>query len=104
MEVQFHRFFNTHSIYITLDDDKIYQLNKRDLAKELVSEIPQPSKENPIMVIHKSQFDMAKSYLMDINNPFRISVDTARDYRDIGFLSEQEFRDYEKSVMQRQQF
>lgn len=83
MDARFHRFFNTHSIYITLDDDKIYKLNKDDLSRELVDRIPPLNKDNPVMVIHKKQFDYAKGYLMDGDNPFRISVDTARDYRDI---------------------
>ena len=36
--------FNTHTIYVTLDDDKIYEL-KSDYTKVEVSKIQNPSRE-----------------------------------------------------------
>lgn len=98
MEMQFHRFFNTHTIYVIINT-KIYKLSRIDLSKEEVSELPKPSKENPIMVLNKAQFDIAKDYLLDIQNPFRISLGTAELYNQIGFLSDSEFKDYMKKIV-----
>ncbi|MDY3375055.1 MAG: hypothetical protein SOX50_17470 [Terrisporobacter othiniensis] len=97
MELQFNMFFNTHKIYVTFGD-KIYKLNRKDLSKEEVSELPTPSKENNVMILHKSQFDMAKGYLLDIQNPFRINIETARLYNKIGFLSNDELKDYQDKL------
>ncbi len=100
MKVQFHRFFNTHTIYITLDDDKSYKLNPKDLSKEIVNKIPHGSKENPIIIMHKKKFDIAKDYLMDINNPFRILIDEAEDYQRIGFITEKELEEYKNKIQE----
>lgn len=100
MNLHFHRLFNTHTIYIRLDDDKIYKLNPKDLSKEVVNQIPFPSKENPIMVLNKIQFDVAKGYLMNVNNPFRILVSEAEDYRTIGFITDEELGEYKKKMQE----
>ncbi|MGR6017738.1 hypothetical protein ACT7CM_27190 [Bacillus paranthracis] len=71
--------FNTHTIYVTLDDDKIYEL-KSDYTKVEVSKIQNSSKENPVMVLHKSQFDFAKGYLLNKENPFKIDEEDAKTY------------------------
>ncbi|MPM99167.1 hypothetical protein SDC9_146358 [bioreactor metagenome] len=98
MTVQFHRFFSTHTIYVTLDDGNAYKLNPKDLSREMIDQIPNNTKESPIMVLHKKQFDMAKDYLMNIDSPFRILVDEAEDYKDIGFISEKEFIEYKNKI------
>ena len=97
MELQFNRLFNTHTIFITIGD-KYYKLNRKDLKREEVSELPMSSKNNPIMVLHKVQFDMAKGYLLNIQNPFRISLDTAEIYNQIGFLTDEEFEAYKEKL------
>ncbi|WP_044648385.1 hypothetical protein [Paenibacillus terrae] len=96
MEQAFHLTFNTHTVYVTLDDEKFYKLNKHDLSREEVEKIPVPSKENPIMVMHKSQFDLAKGYLMDMRKPIKINLGTAEIYNQIGFLTDDEFVVYKK--------
>lgn len=84
--------FETHTIYITLDDKKIYKLNE-DFSKEEVKEIPMQTRENPYMVIHKSQFDMAKNHLLNKENP-KISIEKAKLYNKIGFLSDKELSSF----------
>lgn len=93
MEMAFNMFFNTHTIFVIIDE-RIYKLNKNDLSREEVAEIPVPSKDNPIMVLHKTQFDLAKNYLMDVKNPFRINYDTAKLYNTIGFITDDELLNY----------
>lgn len=85
--------FKTHTIYITLDDNKLYKVNE-DFSKEEVKEIPHPSKENPIHVLHKAQFDFAKSALLDNGNPFKMSMETAIIYNKLGFLSDLELSNF----------
>ncbi|WP_066415217.1 hypothetical protein [Sutcliffiella cohnii] len=85
--------FNTHTIYFTLDDEKIFEL-KSDYTKVAVSAIKSPSKENPIMVLHKNQFDYAKVYLLDKRNPFKIDEETAKVFNHIGFISDEELTDF----------
>lgn len=98
-ELQTNKFFNMHEIYITLDDNKVYKLNKDDLSKmEEVESIPTQNRDNPIMVIHKEQFDLSKRFLLDIHNPFRIDIDTAQIYHRIGFLSYEELTSYTKLI------
>ncbi|MBX8946001.1 hypothetical protein [Lysinibacillus sp. K60] len=87
--------FETHTIYITLDDAKIYEL-KSDFTKVEVKEMKYPSRENPIMGLHKKQFDFAKGWLLDKNNPFKMDVETAVIYNRIGFISNGEFNDFIK--------
>ncbi|NCI20627.1 hypothetical protein EJM73_06600 [Clostridium botulinum] len=99
MEMQFHRFFNTHTIYVIINE-KIYKLNRKDLSREEVNELPKNSMENPIMVLNKCQFDMAKVYLLNIQNPFRISLYTAELYNKIGFLSDDELEIYKNELEQ----
>ncbi len=85
--------FKTHTIFITLDDEKTYKLNE-DFSKEEVQEMPTPSRENPCMVIHKLQFNFAKNYLLNKENPFKISVEEANIYNKIGFISDKELSDF----------
>lgn len=85
--------FNTHTIYVTLDDDKIYEL-KSDYTKVEVSKIQNPSREKPVMVLYKSQFDCAKGYLLNKENPFKIDKEDAKIYYQIGFISVEELNDF----------
>ncbi|MDP4084749.1 MAG: hypothetical protein Q8934_09065 [Bacillota bacterium] len=85
--------FNTHTIYVTFDNDKIYEL-KSDYTKIGVQKIECSSKENPVMVLHKNQFDYAKDYLLNKENPFKIDEETARIYNQIGFLTNEELNNY----------
>lgn len=87
-----------YEIYITLDEDKIYKINNKDLSRALVDKIPKLAKNKPIAVLHKKQFDIAKNYLMDFQNPFRISIETAKYYNDIGFISKKELDDYKEEI------
>jgi hypothetical protein len=73
--------FATHTIFITLNDDKIYRLNE-DFSKIEVNELPQSSRQNPIMVLHKEQFKMA--------NTERLSLEDVKIYNKIGFLTDEE--------------
>lgn len=85
--------FNSHSIYVTWDNDKMYEL-KSDYTKVEVTEIQKPSKENPIMVLQKRQFDAAKDYLLNKENPFKMDEKTARIYNQIGFISNEELNTF----------
>lgn len=92
--------FETHNIYITLDDDKFYQLNSDYTKTEInISEIITgtlllKSSNHPFMVIHKQQFQYGKFHLMSKENPMRISNETAEIYHKIGFLSKEELETY----------
>ncbi|WP_246062128.1 hypothetical protein [Paenibacillus oralis] len=60
--------------------------------------VPPPSKADPIIVLHKTQFDSAKGYLLAVDNPFRIDVGTAEIYNRIGFITDEELLDYKRAV------
>ncbi|UYX55908.1 hypothetical protein M3Y14_32275 (plasmid) [Bacillus thuringiensis] len=85
--------FNTHTIYVTLDDDKIYEL-KSNYTKVEVPKIQDPSREKPVMVLHKNQFDFAKGYLLNKENPFKIDKEDAKIYHQIGFISVEELNEF----------
>lgn len=85
--------FKTHTIYITLDDKKNYKLNE-DFSKEEVEEMPLPSREKPIMVLHKLQFDFAKNALLNKEGLFKMSTETAKIYNKMGFLSDLELSNF----------
>ena len=87
--------FKTHAIFIILSDEKIYKLNE-NFTKQEVKIIPEPSRDSPIRVLHKSQFDCGKPFLLDKHNPYRISLETANIYNKIGFLSDEEFIKFAK--------
>ena len=85
--------FNTHTIYVTLDDGKIYEL-KSDYTKVEVPKIQKSSKGKPVMVLHKSQFDSAKSYLLNKEKPFQIDEEDAKIHQQIGFISVEELNHF----------
>lgn len=93
MEKQYCEMFNTHTVFVVIRD-KYYKLNKKDLSREEVSEIPEPSREKPIIVLNKVQFDMVKTCLLNVQSPFRINLDIAEMYNRIGFLTDEELKDY----------
>lgn len=85
--------FKTHTIYITLDDENIYELQE-DFSKVQVSNIRPATKEHPVMVINKNQFDRAKMYLFNPDNPFKIDKEAAIIYFQLGFINEKELKSY----------
>lgn len=85
--------FNTHTIYVTLDDSKIYEL-KSDYTKIEVPKIQKSSEENPVMVLHKIQFDFAKGYLLSKENLFKIEEEDAKKFHQIGYISIEELNDF----------
>ncbi|MGM1023184.1 MAG: hypothetical protein ACQEXV_22360 [Bacillota bacterium] len=86
---------NTHSVYVTLDDEKIYMITGEDFLKVEVGKIPMSSRSRPpVIVLHKSQFDIGKGYLLDIKNPYCMNLKMAEFYNIIGFLSDNEFQKY----------
>lgn len=97
MELQFHRFFNTHEVYVVMDE-KIYKLNSKDLSKEEVPEFPKGTRIKPIMSLQKAQFDIAKGFMFNIQNHFRISEADAEIYNQIGFISDEELKDYKDKL------
>lgn len=97
MKTGFRKLFENHTVYITIDD-KIFKLHGEDLEKEEVSEIPVPTRDNPTMILHKLQFDVVKTYLMNAEHPFRMKLSTAELYRQIGFLSDEEFEEYKNKI------
>ncbi|MGN4788676.1 hypothetical protein [Bacillus cereus group sp. MYBK209-1] len=59
--------FNTHTIYVTLDDDKIYEL-KSDYTKVEVPKIQNSSKENPFIGVTISKKENCTfRHILDIN-------------------------------------
>lgn len=92
--------FNTHLVYITLNDDKFYQLNS-DFSKEEVDQeevltklrMFDDSKQN-VMVLHKAQFEHGKQYLLDKENPAGISIQAAEQYYKMDFITKSELYDY----------
>jgi hypothetical protein len=49
-----------------------------------------PSDRTNILILHTLQFDHAKAFLLNADNPFRIDVDTAELYHQIGFINSEE--------------
>ena len=84
--------FETHSIYVTLDDDKTYKVNS-DFSKKEITEIPANSLYS---MMHKLQFDACKNYLMDVSLPeqLRMTTDKAVLYNQLGFISDHELVTY----------
>ncbi|MGN4788055.1 hypothetical protein [Bacillus cereus group sp. MYBK209-1] len=45
-------------------------------------------------MLHKSQFDFAKGYLLNKENPFKIDKEDAKTYQQIGFISVEELNEF----------
>lgn len=92
--------FESHTIYITLDDEKIYQLNpdyskiEVNMKTVLTEERLLNGSSQPFMVIHKEQFQHGKSHLFSSENPNRISKETAELYYKMEFISKDELDSY----------
>lgn len=92
--------FESHTVYITLDDDKMYQLypdyskTEVNINTVLTEERLLNGRNEPFMVIHKEQFQYGKSHLLSKENPNRISKETAEIYYKIGFISKDELDSY----------
>lgn len=84
--------FNSHAIYITLDDDELYEV-KSDFSKIKVDDIL-VNQSKPSILLHKAQFEAAKGFLLDIENPFRLKNDDAKLFNKLGFLSDSDFNNY----------
>jgi len=85
--------FDTHTIYITFNDGIFFEL-KRDLSTIKVENIQKPTRQNPIFVLHKSQFDIAKEYLLNKDNPNKMDVETSLQYYQIGFLTKDDLQKF----------
>ena len=89
--------FETHTIYLTLDDDKIYRLNA-DFSRVVVESISVPSRTNSILVMHKKQLDINKRLLFDTKNLMRMSLEDAITYNMIGFVSDDELTEFTRDL------
>lgn len=92
--------FETHSIFITLDDEKMYQLfadfskvevNQKDILSEFKA---LHSSQNPYTVLHKKQFVHGKPYALDNTGENGLSEESAKIYHRIGFLSDEELQSF----------
>ena len=83
--------FETYTIYVTFDDDKIYEL-KEDFSKELVTEIKMSTPKNPTLVLHKQQLDYAKAFY--IENSIKFDKETWNNYYKIGFITLHELNEF----------
>ena len=89
--------FETHKVYITLNNDKMYQLfpdfTKKEVdKKEVLNKADVNSRSKPFMVIHNEQINCGKSYLLDKNKSTRNGAETALEYCKIGFLTKEEIK------------
>ncbi len=84
--------FETHSIYVTLDDNITYKVN-RDFSKTEFNEIPAKS---IYCIMHKLQFDACKNKLMDVSLPeqLRLTTNKAVLYNQLGFITDHELFTY----------
>ncbi len=92
--------FDTHDIYISLDlfDPEggyadFYKLNS-DFTKISVEKIPMPTTDKPFLVLHEDQFNGARPFLMNKQNPFKMDKDKAIIYYKIGFITKEELDNY----------
>ncbi|WP_249869127.1 hypothetical protein [Oceanobacillus saliphilus] len=83
--------FEKYTIYVTFDDDKIYEL-KEDFSKELVSEMNMSTPTNPTLVLHKQQLDVAKTFYKE--NSVNLDNETWNNYYKIGFITLQELNEF----------
>ncbi|RHW35876.1 hypothetical protein D1B33_12315 [Lysinibacillus yapensis] len=83
--------FDKYTIYITLDDDKIYEL-KEDFSKELVNEIKVSTPKKPTLLLHKQQLDYAKTHYME--NSIKLDKETWTNYYKMGFITLMELDEF----------
>lgn len=94
--------FETHEIYISMErfDSEggyadFYKLNS-DFTKISVEKIPMPTTDKPFLVLHEGQFNGARSFLMNKQNPFKMDKEEANIYYKIGFITKEELDKLER--------
>lgn len=89
--------FDTHKIYITLENNTFYELHS-DFSKTEIdfNEIRKQleDRKNGIIVLHKSQFEYNKTNLLDKKFVGKLSDDLAKTYCRMGFITESELEDF----------
>ena len=83
--------FEKYTIYVTFDDDTIYELNE-DFSKEVVNEIKISTPKNPTLVLHKQQLDYAKTFYKE--NAINLDKETWTNYYKIGFITLHELNEF----------
>lgn len=90
--------FHTHRVFITLDDEKIYELEnnftKTEISKNEFEVITEAKNSGPFLILHKKIFDFNKSYFLKKSNPHKIDKEAATTYNKIGFISDKELTDF----------
>ena len=95
--------FQTHRIYITLEDNTFYELHSdysktvvdwKEIEKEILNQYETTHILPPFFVMHKSQFGYVKACAMSKSNPNRMSEETAEIYYKMGFITKEEFENY----------
>ncbi|GAB6428063.1 hypothetical protein bcgnr5372_38690 [Bacillus luti] len=84
--------FRTHTIYVTLDGKQIYRVY-RDFSRVEVANNSINFNE-PYLLLHKEQFNFFKGFLLNGDNRFKLDVQSARTYYQIGFISEKELQHF----------
>ncbi len=84
--------FSTHAIYVTLDGNEIYRVN-RDFSREEVTNNSINLNE-PYLLLHKHQFWSTKGFLLSKDNPLKLSEQVAKMYHQSDFINEQELQDF----------
>lgn len=90
--------FHTHRIFITLDDEKIYELktnySKIEISKSESEALAEVDNSRPVMILHKKIFDFNKSYFLDKSNPHKMDKEAATIYNKLGFINDKELTDF----------
>ncbi|GAB6552856.1 hypothetical protein bcgnr5378_06090 [Bacillus cereus] len=84
--------FSTRAIYATLEGKQLYRVY-RDFSRVEVTNNSINLNE-PYLLLHKQQFDFSKGFLLNKDNPFKLSEQAAKIYYQIGFISEQELQEF----------
>lgn len=93
MKLLNENIIKNNEVYIGMNEN-IYYL-KDDLTKEKVGKVPfrdSRKKKLNIMLFYKTQFDFAKESLLKADNEFKLDMETAEIYNEIGFLSDKELK------------
>lgn len=84
--------FKTHTIYLQFENQ--YYVLHQDLTKEPVEKIKKHSPKYPSVLLKQSEFENAKQYLLNKQNPHRLGEDAVKLYLHIGFITDNEYREY----------
>jgi len=87
--------FKNYSVFIT-EGSKCYRLLEDGTkVKVLKSNMIDTLKfYKPYKLLHKSQFDFVKPFLLDKHNPVSLTEEQLSFYHRIQFITEQEYNDY----------